>query len=60
MLNEASRHDANFEAFAALLIQVEVFWRWRQHGPPKRCYPIRIRHCVTTQRTSTWTYSLHN
>jgi hypothetical protein len=26
------------------------YWRWRQHGPPKRRYPTTIR-CVTTHKT---------
>jgi hypothetical protein len=29
-------------------------WRWRQHGPPKRWYPITTLHSVRTQKTLTW------
>jgi len=32
-----------------------LYWRWRQHGPPKRWYPATSIHGVTTQRTDIWT-----
>jgi hypothetical protein len=33
-------------------------WRWRQQRPPKRRYPTTILHGVTTQKTSTWIFTL--
>jgi hypothetical protein len=30
------------------------FWRWKQHGPPKRRYPTATLHGVTIQKNSTW------
>jgi len=27
--------------------QVTVFWRWRQHGPPKHWYPTTSLHGIT-------------
>jgi hypothetical protein len=32
-------------------------WRWRQHGPPKHCYPTTGLHGVTTQKTLTWIFN---
>jgi len=51
----------NFEAFTAVIFQVEVFWVVTpcsavvgyQHGPPKRWYATRKLHGVTAQKTST-------
>jgi len=31
-------------------------WRWRQHGPPKRCYPTTSLHYVATQKTKIWNF----
>jgi hypothetical protein len=33
------------------LSSVTSTWRWRQHGPLKRLYPITTQHGVTTQKT---------
>jgi hypothetical protein len=30
-------------------------WRWKQHGPPKRWYPIISLHGYTSQKTATFT-----
>jgi hypothetical protein len=30
-------------------------WRWRQDGPPKRCYSTTTLHGVTNKNNSTWT-----
>jgi len=32
--------------------------RWRQHGPLKRRYPTTTLHSVTTQKTSTWIFTV--
>jgi len=51
-----SKHlkTAYFEAFMAVMIQVEIFWvETPEHGPPKRWYPTTTPHGVTTKKTST-------
>jgi len=33
-------------------------WRWRQHGPLKRWYVTTTLHGVTTEKTSTWIFTV--
>jgi len=42
---------------AVLLCYGRISWRWRQHEPPKRWYPTTTPHGVTTQKTSTFTFT---
>jgi len=32
-------------------------WRWRQHGPLKRWYPVTTLHGLTAKKNSTWIFN---
>jgi len=34
--------------------RLKIPCRWSQHDPPKRWYPTKQLHVVTTKKTSTW------
>jgi hypothetical protein len=34
------------------------YWRWRQHGPPKRWYPTTTLYVVIIQKNWTWIFTL--
>jgi len=41
------------------LLGFTALWRWKQHFPPKRWYPVAALHGITTQLMSIWNLYRH-